>query len=109
MRLVYIYEAVGLHLRPFLCADGKTLVWSGLSAYLGLLWALCWLCWNGVRMCFEWRLKRGGVEGRKYPIFRGGVTCGVTKWGYNFQKVGLHIRGFWGTYREGGTYHFEGV
>ena len=39
MRLVYIYEAVGLHLRPFLCADGKTLVWSGLSAYLGLLWA----------------------------------------------------------------------
>ena len=86
MRLVYIYEAVGLHLRPFLCADGKTLVWSGLSAYLGLLWALCWLCWNGVRMCFEWRLEWGGVEGRKMPDFGFGVTIGVTVRGYIFQK-----------------------
>lgn len=86
MRLVYIYEAVGLHLRPFLCADGKTLVWSGLSAYLGLLWALCWFCWNGVRMCFEWRLKWGRVEGRKMPDFGFGVTIGVTDRGYIFQK-----------------------
>ena len=86
MRLVYIYEAVGLHLRPFLCADGKTLVWSGLSAYLGLLWALCWLCWNGVRTCFEWRLEWGGVEGQKMPDFGFGVTIGVTVRGYIFQK-----------------------
>ena len=50
-----------------------------------------------------------GSNDEKCPILRGGVTCGVTKWGYIFQKVGLHIRGFWGTYREGGTYHFEGV
>ena len=86
MRLVYIYEAVGLHLRPFSCAGGKTLVWSGLSAYLGLLWALCWLCWNGVRMCFEWRLEWGGVEGRKMPDFGLGVTIGVTVRGYIFEK-----------------------
>lgn len=26
----------------------------------------------------------------------GGVTAGVTKWGYIFRKVGLHIRGFLG-------------
>ena len=78
MRLVYIYEAVGLHLRPFLCADGKTLVWSGLSAYLGLLWALCWLCWEEVRMCFERRLKWGRVEGRKILDFGLDITIVIT-------------------------------
>ena len=41
-------------------------------------------------------MKWGGVGGEKCPIFRGGVTGGVTKWGYIFQKVGLHIRGFGG-------------
>ena len=55
MRLVYICEAVGLHLRPFFCADGKTLVWSGLSAYLGLLW----VCAGSVGMGFEHALNGG--------------------------------------------------
>ena len=32
----------------------------------------------------------------------GGVTAGVTKWGYIFRKVGLHIRGFRGWDRGGG-------
>ena len=32
----------------------------------------------------------------------GGVTAGVTKWGYIFRKVGLHIRGFRGYDRGGG-------
>lgn len=32
----------------------------------------------------------------------GGVTAGVTKWGYIFRKVGLHIRVFWGEDRGGG-------
>ena len=41
------------------------------------------------------------------PVLGGGVTAGVTKWGYIFQKVGLHIRGFCGTWQGGGTYHFE--
>ena len=48
-------------------------------------------------------------EGEKWPIFRGGVTGGVTKWGYIFQKVGLHIWGFAYIDREGEKYHFEGV
>ena len=51
----------------------------------------------------------GMVEGEKCPIFRGGVTGGVTKWGYIFPKVGLHIRGFGGGDRGKGTCRFEGV
>lgn len=33
-----------------------------------------------------------------------GVTAGVTKWGYIFEKVGLHIRGFRGVGRGGGKW-----
>ena len=54
------------------------------------------ICWNEVRMCFEWRLKWGVVEGRKLPDFGFGVTIGVTVRGYIFHKLGLHIRGFGG-------------
>ena len=94
MRLVYICEAVGLHLRPFLCADDKTLVWSGLIAYLVLLLALCGECWNVVRMCFEWGLKWGRVEGCKASYFWVGITLAITTRNYKIEKEELHIWGF---------------
>ena len=48
------------------------------------------------------RRREGAEEGQKGAILGSGVTGGVTKWGYIFEKVGLQIRGFRGVGRRGG-------
>ena len=61
-------------------------------------------CFYGVRTQIKGRLDGRGNGGRLTSFFLcpkmakivGGVTAGVTKWGYIFRKVGLHIRGFRG-------------
>lgn len=58
---------------------------------------------------FVCRLGEGGGVYPFWGFLKGGVTGGVTKWGYIFRKVGLQIWGFGGGDRVGGTCRFEGV
>ena len=70
-----------------------------------------WTCerFRGVRTQIQGRLS-GHWKEVVWPPFlclkvsknTSGVTAGVTKWGYIFEKVGLHIRGFRGVDRGGG-------
>ena len=44
---------------------------------------------NDVIRALEWQLKAYTPDGEKWQKTGGGVTGGVTNWGYIFQKLGL--------------------
>lgn len=82
----------GLHVCA--CGSFRLLSYNCLSVgVLRVCVAFPCQCGDGGYMALEWRSGVCGQMTAKNREIGGGVTGGVTKWGYIFEKVGLQIQG----------------